>query len=166
MDQQCYQTYLNMFLMNIIMAASKAKTGKKCGKTRQTKSKELAMRNMFWMNISRVIGTRTSTVIKIMLELKSKLNLTYDEMGITALYNKSSYVHDVPLLNLQLPIYLANNIHQVKGVLLTSKHWYLSWDETAMLYYYRKLSFIKSKVKQKIKAFTSTSQIHFHLSKI
>lgn len=65
--------------MNIIMAASKAKIGKKCGKTRHTKSKELAMRNMFWMNISRVIGTRTSTVIKIMPELKRKLNLTYNK---------------------------------------------------------------------------------------
>lgn len=56
--------------MNIIMTASTAKTGKKYGKTRHTKSKELAMRNMFWMNISSVIGTRTSTVIKIVLKLK------------------------------------------------------------------------------------------------
>lgn len=68
-----------MFLANIIMAAKTAKIGKKCGKTRHTKSKELAMRNMFWMNISSVIGTRTSTVIEIMLKLKSNLNPTHGE---------------------------------------------------------------------------------------
>lgn len=81
--------------MNIIMTAKTAKTGKKCGNTRHTKSKALAMRNTFWMNMSRVIGTRTSTAIKIMLQLRRTLNLTWKENNRKLCTVQHSYVHDL-----------------------------------------------------------------------